>query len=628
MRVLLVNMPFCTTKWPSLGISLLKSQIIDFGFEVDVKYFNIDFAQHLPLEWYENICLYSPELMGERLFAEAHFGNLVQSPDAYDRQLSRQDHANDQYVKYMQALRPIISPFLFNCLDAIDYNSYDVVGFTTMFEQNMASIALASLLKKYYPSVITVFGGANCSGSMGLELHRSFPCIDYVFKGEADVTFPEFLGRLDKGDDVHDISGIVYRNNNTSYDGSADAVTTDMNSLSLPDYDDFFSQIHNSSLHDLKCDEIHMETSRGCWWGEKNQCRFCGLNGNTIHYRSKSPEKVLDEINLLTQRYCIPFSIGRISMMDNVLSMKYFHTLLPLLEKHPPLVDLFFEIKSNLTEEQVEKLAKARICWVQPGIESLDDNILHIMNKGVKATQNLLLLKKLKENNIYPTWNIIYGFPFEKEENYQSMTNLIYLITHLDPPEGVTKLALQRFSPYFIDPARYGFINIRPEKAYSYIYPFSPDAISRLACFFEYDYDAAADGNISQSVMNEFFKAINYWNAAKANGDYLKYFELSPYAIMISDMRSATTNRTMLLTGDQKEVYQYIQKAHTLPTIMAHLQKRFKNMTIDEERIGLFLNEMVKLGFVVHIEDKFLALAIPANMQKVTKHHQVGQSNP
>lgn len=609
-----MNMPFCTTKWPSLGISLLKSQILEAGFWVDIKYFNIEFAQYLPVEWYENICLYSPELMGERLFAEAFFGDLIKSSDAYDQQLLRPDHSNEQYVKYMQMLRPIISPFLADCLDAFDYGSYDVVGFTTMFEQNMASVALASLIKKHYPSVITVFGGANCSGLMGLELHRSFSCIDYVFRGEGDITFPEFLVRLHDGGDIHDISGVVYRKNNISYECGADAVTADLNMLSVPDYDDYFTQIRCSGIHFPRCEEIHMETSRGCWWGEKNQCRFCGLNGNTIHYRSKSPEKVLEEINLLTDRYCIPFSIGRISMMDNVLSMKYFQTLLPALEKNPPAVDLFFEIKSNITGEQVEKLAKARICWVQPGIESLDDNVLYIMNKGVRASQNLLLLKKLRENNIYPTWNIIYGFPFEKMENYKSMTSLIYLITHLDPPEGVTRLALQRFSPYALDPSRYGFINIRPEKAYSYIYPFSSETIERLACFFEYDYNEKADGNIPDSVMNEFFEAISYWNAAKANGDYLKSFELSPYAILISDARSATETGTILLIGYQKEVYQYIESAHTLPAITAHLQSKFRNMNISEESTVIFLNEMVGLGLVIHIGDKYMALAIPERM--------------
>jgi ribosomal peptide maturation radical SAM protein 1 len=611
-------MPFCTTRWPSLGISLLKSQIHEAGFEVDVKYFNINFAQHVPIEWYENICLYSPELMGERLFAEAYFGNLVGSPEAYDQQLLRPDSSGKEYVKYMQAVRPLISPFLNDCLEAYDYGSYDVVGFTTMFEQNLASIALASLIKQYYPSVTTVFGGANCSGSMGLELHRSFPCIDYVFRGEADTTFPEFLERLDNAKDVQDIRGIVYRNKNKSYEGGPDAMTMDLNSLSTPDYDDYFTQIGSSGINTLKCEEIHMETSRGCWWGEKQQCKFCGLNGNTKHYRSKQPENVLKELKLLTERYCIHFNIGRISMMDNVLDMKYFHTLLPILENNPPAVDLFFEIKSNLTKDQVEKLAKARICWVQPGIESLSDNVLNIMNKGVKASQNLQLLKHLKENNIYPTWNIIYGFPFEKEDDYRSMTNLIYLMTHLDPPEGVTKLALQRFSPYFIDPERYGFINIRPEKAYNFVYPFPSETIDRLAYFFDYDYSTEADSNIPQSVMDDFFAAISHWNAARANGEYLKAYELSAHAMMITDTRSSTRNATMLLTADQKEAYQFIGNAHTLPPITAHLQNKFKRMNINEESTRTFLDEMVNLGLAAHIGDKYIALATTAQMPEMT----------
>ena len=41
------------------------------------------------------------------------------------------------------------------------------------------------------------------------------------------------------------------------------------------------------------------ETSRGCWWGAKSHCTFCGLNGETMAFRSKSPRRALDELEQL-----------------------------------------------------------------------------------------------------------------------------------------------------------------------------------------------------------------------------------------------------------------------------------------------------------------------------------------
>src|SRR3954465_271775 len=39
-----------------------------------------------------------------------------------------------------------------------------------------------------------------------------------------------------------------------------------------------------------------IETARGCWWGAKNHCTFCGLNGETMGFRAKSADRVMTEI--------------------------------------------------------------------------------------------------------------------------------------------------------------------------------------------------------------------------------------------------------------------------------------------------------------------------------------------
>src|SRR3977135_2135675 len=46
-----------------------------------------------------------------------------------------------------------------------------------------------------------------------------------------------------------------------------------------------------------------LESSRGCWWGEKHHCTFCGLNGSFMEFRSKSPDQFVDELLAMTERY-------------------------------------------------------------------------------------------------------------------------------------------------------------------------------------------------------------------------------------------------------------------------------------------------------------------------------------
>ena len=89
--------------------------------------------------------------------------------------------------------------FLDDCLAAYDWGAYDVVGFTSTFVQNLASLALAQRLKARHPHLRIVFGGANWEADMGAALFETFPFVDHVCQGEADESFPALVRALGRG---------------------------------------------------------------------------------------------------------------------------------------------------------------------------------------------------------------------------------------------------------------------------------------------------------------------------------------------------------------------------------------------------------------------------------------------
>src|SRR3712207_6947805 len=91
------------------------------------------------------------------------------------------------------------------------WHEVDVVGFSSTYQQNAASFALARRLKQRYPGILTVFGGANFDGEMGLELVRAIECVDFAVIGEADTAFPRLLASLQAGEDPSGIPGIALR---------------------------------------------------------------------------------------------------------------------------------------------------------------------------------------------------------------------------------------------------------------------------------------------------------------------------------------------------------------------------------------------------------------------------------
>jgi radical SAM superfamily enzyme YgiQ (UPF0313 family) len=132
-----------------------------------------------------------------------------------------------------------------------------------------------------------------------------------------------------------------------------------------------------------------VETSRGCWWGQKHHCTFCGLNGHGMTFRSKSSERVVQEFEAVTSRY----GLRRLEVVDNILDMSHIRTALTSVARAQPGYELMYETKANLSYDQLRILAAAGVHWIQPGIESLHDRVLKLMDKGITACINISLLK-------------------------------------------------------------------------------------------------------------------------------------------------------------------------------------------------------------------------------------------
>ena len=129
---------------------------------------------------------------------------------------------------------------------------------------------------------------------MGLEYLRSFAFMDYAVIGEGDEAFPALLDSLSRRTVTIRAPGVAaFRDGKLIHEGQAPPVTN-LDALPTPNYDEYFERARgNQLLQDIALSHasysLPMESSRGCWWGAKQHCTFCGLNGGSMAYRSKSP---------------------------------------------------------------------------------------------------------------------------------------------------------------------------------------------------------------------------------------------------------------------------------------------------------------------------------------------------
>ena len=469
--VLIVVPPFSTLIYPSLGAHLLQAIGEEEGTSVQVLYANVLLAAEIGRPAYERICDASlATLLGERFFARLAYGLPPLGQRAEEMFSLVRDYGAERAARVdldyeerrrtdleeVRRLEAGAEEWLERLVDAIAAVGYPIVGCTSMFQQTAAAVALLDRLKRRRPATVTLLGGANCEGEMGEGLAALDAGIDHVFSGESEATFRAFLRAWKEG----------RRPSQKILQG---APLTDMDSLPAPVLDDYYAQLAAFLGGGLAPADtwVTWETSRGCWWGQRQHCTFCGLNGEGMGFREKSAERALAELEALACRY----PSRNVMMSDNIMPYTFFKTLLPRLAELGGPLNLFYEQKANLSLDKVLLMKRAGIATIQPGIEALSTRLLKRMRKGVSAHQNLMLLRYARSAGVELTWNLLWGFPGDEPEAYEETLALLPLIHHFEPPSVVGQLSIDRFSPYFFEPAAHGVANIRPLAAYGDVFP-------------------------------------------------------------------------------------------------------------------------------------------------------------
>lgn len=512
IKTAILVMPFGLISFPDIGVSSIKAFFRQHGYTVDIKYCNIDFARRIGIKEY----LFYVNLGGSSyLFSEYPFATDLNPeapaysdflrnifPPDYSKRLGSMRSQYHDMLLYMDRIASKVKDYLDDIEANLDLSDYDVIGFTSSFAQNSASWACARRLRRRYPNATIVMGGANCEGAMAQAQVDAFDFIDYACSGEGEISFLELVKWLE---DPHNHpfprKGIVSRKQRASSDPSPllelqvnrpgatspqEASKTpgyvDLATLPTPDYDDYFHALEQHSDWRRWYYGLPLESSRGCWWGEKVHCVFCGLNGEQMTFRQKSAEKFAADIHHICARY--GEKAKYIQVVDNIMPYTYFNEFLPLMVEKRPYDVMFYEIKSNLKREQIKQLRDAGITFLQPGIESLSTPVLKIMRKGVTAIANIQTLKFATEYGVWLVWSILCGFPGELPEHYTAMADIMPKIYHLTPPRGIGEITIDRHSPLHQFSEQFG-LTIEPAVAYKHLYSLPDHILNDLAYWFE-----------------------------------------------------------------------------------------------------------------------------------------------
>jgi ribosomal peptide maturation radical SAM protein 1 len=602
--VALVSMPTLSARFPSFQLALLKPTLEQADIPVQTFSLFMYFGTYVGWRINEALSDVYACMVGEWLWSRAAFGEFAndeQYIELYRDELEGICNRAECSLDDLRRLRETAVPeFLDFCLNSVDWNRFGVIGFSVVFQQTLASIAFARTLKQRYPHIPIMMGGATFEDDIAEEIMKGCPHVDYIHCGDADETLPKVIRRLYSGESMAGMPGIMWRDNDrVAFAGRAPNLA-DMNKTPVPDFDEYFYARKEGGYENYDQAQgvlLPIETARGCWWGVKNHCTFCGLNRAGMEFRSKRVDNVIQQLDELSRRY----EILDFNAIDNIIAPEYIDELFNQLSNANTDIRIHYEVRPSLSRVQLKQMRKGGLFSIQPGVESFSTHILKLMRKHTTGVRNLELIKWSTYYDINNLYNILLRFPGETVDDYRAQCEVISKIHHFQAPWAIAKARADRGSPMYTDPESQSISRLVPSPCYDYLYPKDRFNLNRVSYYFEHE----MGNTLEDSEYDEIFAAVDVWQYRwrQRRRPYLRY-KKAWATILIEDGRNCSPHVTSY-SDQYATLYEYCADARSRKEISARFD--------DASWVEGALEEFIARDLMVHLDNRYLSLALPEN---------------
>ena len=302
----------------------------------------------------------------------------------------------------------------------------DVVA-TTSFTASIAkALELCDLAKQINPSVVTVLGNVHAAFCYDEILKDDHDTLDYIIRGEGEVTLVELLDCLNVGGDPASINGLAFwRNNNVvvtpkaPYIHDLDSLPTAWDLVEWPIYT--YRAKKNARL-------AIISTARGC----KSQCSFCSQQLFWAQtWRARSAENVVNEIEMLSKTYGV-----EVAMLADELptyDRDRWEKILDLMIERQVPVKLLMETRVDdiLRDADIMwKYKKAGVEHIYVGVEAGTQETLDLFNKDTEVHQSKQAIDIINAADIVSETSLVLGLP---DDTAESIAQTVELAKHYNP---------------------------------------------------------------------------------------------------------------------------------------------------------------------------------------------------
>ena len=396
----------------------------------------------------------------------------------------------------------------------------DIIGVTSTTLLYNSAMKIIEISKETLPQAVTVLGGSH--GTFWDEnALQEYPSLDIVVRREGEQTFVELLDKIHNQSSLDNVLGITFRNVDKIVRNEDRPFIEDLDSLPFPAH-------HLMPLESLKHNGkiiFPLMSSRGCvFW-----CDFC----STVRmfgrgYRMRSPKNVVDEIQLVHDRY----GVDQVTFYDDAFSVDRNRVVKICEELQTRKLHMKWDCgtRVDMVDRELMKTMRDAGCFaVWLGVESGSEAILGAMNKRIKLDQTRLAYKTAHQLGLMTIANVVLGFPGETE---QTARETIRFVKELNPDDvGFYIATPYPGTPMYELVKKNGWLRVTDFDKYDTAGPTFETPSLSMEKLVELRYKAYQDFYLRPSYVFKMMRKGGVYGIAsvKTSGAYLlRYFHIKP----------------------------------------------------------------------------------------------------
>lgn len=318
----------------------------------------------------------------------------------------------------------IMDPFGgdYSFLREVEEFAPQLVGLSLVTTQYRRALSLVERLKKGLPGAIFCAGGPHPSALPQRTLEELG--LDFVVVGEGEYTMREVCERLEEGESLESVAGIVYRSEDGLITNPPRDLISDLDELPFParhlvDLESYFRP-PGTFRGTFVSRATSVMSSRGCPY----QCIFCAAHnifGRKI--RQRSPANVVEEIDHLVRSY----GVDHIYFVDDTFTANRKWTLefCQALRQKDRDVKWGCQVRANTVDDELLMEMKSSGCiWVAVGVESGSEKVLRNIKKGTNPDMIREAFRAIRKAGLMSNATFVVGSPGEERKDIEKTLGL------------------------------------------------------------------------------------------------------------------------------------------------------------------------------------------------------------